>query len=214
VTAEVALAVRAVPPALAAYKVGLQGEIEVQSLDGKPFRVLGAGGREPQFVGFDPRTDSPRPRYRLRWDLSGYTAGTMPWWWVVETDRPEAPLVDLRVQHEWTRVGRGPHRWVRGDLRILGGVLRAGDVHEFRTKLQYNPRSQPDPGPPIVRATTPGIRAELISSTIAGSDIRCHVRVTVLRAEPGLLYESIDFTAGGYTQAVVFLARIIHEAAR
>ncbi|MHC4102882.1 MAG: Ig-like domain-containing protein, partial [Planctomycetota bacterium] len=60
VIGEVALALRAIPPGLEAYKVGLQGPVEVGSLDGEPFRVLRADGKPPQYVGFDPGADAPR----------------------------------------------------------------------------------------------------------------------------------------------------------
>jgi hypothetical protein len=133
----------------------------------------------------------------------------MPWWWVVETDRPDAPLVDVRVMHEWTRIDRSrPFRWIRGDLRILGGVLQPGETYEIRTKLQYNPRSQPDPGPPQVEPLTSGISVELISHEPIGSDMHCTIRVTVLRQEPGLLYEKINITAGGFSSPIWFIATL------
>ena len=209
VIGEVALAIRAMPAGLPAYQVGLRGQVDVASLDGEPFRIVRAGGRPPQFVGFDPASDAPRNRYTLRWDLTGYTAQTMPWWWVVETDRPHTPLVDVRVMHDWTRIDRSrKFRWIRGDLRILGGVLRPGQTYDIRTKLKYNPRNRPDPGAPRVRALTPGIRVELISYEPIGSDMLCTIRVTVLRREPGLLYEKINITAGGFSSPIWFIATL------
>ena len=209
VIGEVALALRAIPPGLEAYKVGLQGPVEVGSLDGEPFRVLRADGKPPQYVGFDPGADAPRNKYTLRWDLSGYTAETMPWWWVVETDHPDAPQLDIRVMHEWTKIDQSrPFRWIRGDLRILGGVLRPEETYEFTTKLKYNPKNQPDPGPPQVAALTPGIRVELVAHEAIGSDMHCTIRVTVLREEPGLLFEKINITAGGFSSPIWFIATL------
>jgi hypothetical protein len=209
VIGEVALAIRAIPAGLPAFQVGLTGQVDVVSLDGEPFRIVRAGGRPPQFVGFDPASDAPRNRYTLRWDLTSYTTQTMPWWWVVETDRPDAPLVDVRVMHDSTKIDRSRvSRWIRGDLRILAGVLGPGQTYDFRTKLQYNPKSRPDPGPPQVAALTPGIRAELVSHEAIGSDMHCTIRVTVLREEPGLLYEKINITAGGFSSPIWFIATL------
>jgi hypothetical protein len=208
VIGEVSLPVRATPSVLESYRLGLSGQVVVSSVDGRPFRVLRTDGRPPQFVDFDPGSDALRSRYTLRWDLNGYTARTMRWWWVVETDHPDAPLVDLRVQHEWTKMRTTGLRWVRGDLRIPGGVLRPGGSFDFETKLKYNPNSRPDPGSPLVGALTPGIRARLVSYEVIGSDIQCTIRVTVLRNEPGLLYEKINITAGGFSAPVWFIARV------
>jgi hypothetical protein len=209
VIGEVALAIRAIPAGLPAYQVGLRGQVDVVSRDEVPFRIVRAGGKPPQFVGFDPASDAPRSRYTLRWDLTSYTTQTMPWWWVVETDRPDAPLVDVRVMHDATKVDRSRRfRWIRGDLRILGGVLRSGQTHDFRTKLQYNPKGQTDPGVPEVAALTPGISAELVSHETIDSDIHCTIRVTVLREEPGLLYEKINITSGGFSSPIWFIATL------
>ena len=154
-------------------------------------------------------SDAPRNRYTLRWDLTSYTTQTMPWWWVVETDRPDAPLVDVRVMHDSTKIDRSrTSRWIRGDLRILAGVLRPGQTYDIRPKLKYNPRGRPDPGGPQVQALTPGIRVELISYEPVGSDMLCTIRVTVLRREPGLLYEKINITAGGYSSPIWFIATL------
>jgi hypothetical protein len=208
IRAEVSLPVRAVPPHLEAYQVGLMGQVVIESLDGKPFRILRAGGRPPDLVGFDAAVDDPRSRYALRWDLTSFTPETMPWWWVVETDRASAPLIDLRVQHEWTKKPKARPRWVGSDPRILAGVLAPGQVYEFPTVLQYNPRSRADRGAPTVRAVTGGIDAWLVSHEVIGTDIHCTVRVTVLRRDPGLLYEKINITAGGFTSPVTFIARL------
>jgi hypothetical protein len=113
------------------------------------------------------------------------------------------------VMHDSTKIDRSrKSRWIRGDLRILAGVLRPGQTYEFRTKLQYNPRSQPDPGAAQVDALTPGIRAELVSNEAIGSDMHCTIRVTVLRREPGLLYEKINITAGGFSSPIWFIATL------
>ncbi len=209
VLGEVVLPIRAIPAAVEAYKVGLAGQVVVTSLDEKPFRIIRAGGRPPVFVGFDPAVDAPRNSYTLRWDLEGYTRETMPWWWVVETDRPDTPLVDLRIQHEWTKVARNPPPlWIRGDLRVLAGVLRPGQTYEFKTKLKYNPKGRADPRAPLVQAATPGIIAELLSHEVVGTEVHLTVRVTVLRADPGLLFEQIDITSGGFMSPVWLIATL------
>jgi hypothetical protein len=214
--AEVSLPVRAIPPAIEAARpdghggittIADQGTVVVSSLDARPFRVIRTNGSEPQFVGFDPARDEPRGEYTLRWDLRGYTPQTIPWYWVVETDHPEAPVVDLRVQHEWTRNPQIKPRW-NADNRLLGGVLRQGELTEVTTTLRYHPRAVPSPEAPLVRSVTPGIHAELVSSGIEANEVFCTIRVRVLAAGPGLLYERIEVTHGGYTAPVMFFAQL------
>ena len=127
----------------------------------------------------------------------------------METDRPDTPLVDLRIHHEWTKIPKTPRpRWIRGDLRILAGVLRSGQTYEFKTKLEYNPRGRADPSPPVVQAATSGIMTQLVSHEVVGADIHLTVRVTVLRGDPGLLFEQIDITSGGFMSSMWFIATL------
>lgn len=217
VNAEVSLPVRATPPALEAYTKDPrvpapdQGTVVIQSLDGTPFRIRRADGKRPVFVDHDPDTDAPRSEYTLRWDLRPYTRQTIPWWWIVETDHPDAPLVDLRVQHEWTMNPRGARpRWIPGDPRIVGGVLHRGESFEFTTKLQYNPKMTALPqDTPIVQAATAGIHAKLLAHERVGTDIQCTIRVMVLAEGPGLLYEKFLISHGGYTAPpIMFFATL------
>ncbi len=208
IRAEVSLPVRALPPFLEAYKVGMRGQVVVKSMDQRPFRILRADGKPPVFVDFNATQDEPRNQYTLRWDLTGYTRQTIRRWWVVETDHPRAPLVDLQVRHDWTRKSTSTPRWVLGDRRILAGVLARGESYELKTKLQYNPKGFPDPGTPVVRPVTGGIDAWLLAHEIVGTDVYCTIQVTVLTRTSGLLYERLSIALGGYDAPITFIARV------
>ncbi len=208
IRAEVSLPVRALPPYLEAYQVGMRGQIAVNSMDQRPFRILRADGKPPVFVDFNPAEDEPRNQYTLRWDLTGYTPQTIRRWWVVETDHPRAPLVDLQVRHDWTRKSKSTPRGVLGDRRILAGVLARGESYELKTKLQFNPKGFADRGTPVVRPVTGGIDALLLAHEIVGTDVYCTIKVTVLTRNPGLLYERLSVTLGGYAAPITFIARV------
>jgi hypothetical protein len=207
IRAEVALAVRAIPGFLDA-RGGNSGEFRLVAQDGKPFRVIRANGRPPVFRGAEAAGAAPRVEHTLAFDLSGYTRETIPWYWVIETDHPEVPVLDMRVWHEWTKNPKVTPRWNRGDDRILGGVLRQGDTIEFDTKLKYNSRGTPDPGIPQVTVATRGIRAEVLSAVPKANELNLKMRVTVLAAGPGLLYEKIVLTHGGYSDWIMFFAQL------
>lgn len=102
-SAEVTLPIRATPNFVDAQKGALTGEFTISASDGKPFRVLTANGVAPIFRDFDPAKDAPKSSYRIGFDFSA-PGFAVPKYFVVETDRPDCPLVDLRVRHETTRI--------------------------------------------------------------------------------------------------------------
>jgi hypothetical protein len=216
-TAEVSLPIRLVPPHLPASRRDpdggwintSSGEIQVESTDGKPFRILRVQGEAPEYVGFDPATDEPRSEYTLRWNLQRF-GDRIPWFWVVETDRPDAPLVDARVQHVSTLVPRVPDRhWQPKDLRILVGIVRAGEPFEISTGIECDPGTFPDPASAAVTTASPHLQAELLETQRDGQELDYRIRITpAADVPPGLLYEVIELYAGGYGVPLRIIGRI------
>src|SRR5262249_12464092 len=102
--AEVAYSIRAVPPfidALAPER--MKGTFGLEARDAKPFRVLEVHGRPPAFVGFDPAKDAPRTKYTLNYDFTepGFK---IPHYLLIESDREDCPIVDVRVRHDSVRI--------------------------------------------------------------------------------------------------------------
>ena len=99
VKGEVSQAVRAVPAYLNCVGgKNLTGRLVVESIDKRPFRILSAHGSAPAIGGW-AATDEPRSTYLLSYDLGDGTR-SLPSFWIIETDHPESPLVDLKVRHE------------------------------------------------------------------------------------------------------------------
>ncbi len=101
ISAQVARPIRTIPQAFNLATGELSGHIVVESIDGRPFTISAANRQPPEYIGFDPATDEPRNGYVLQWDVSQYTQQTMPGWWMIETDHPDCPLVDVWVRHKW-----------------------------------------------------------------------------------------------------------------
>jgi hypothetical protein len=100
VKGEVSQAVRAIPAYLNCVgSKNLSGRLVVESIDKRPFRILSAHGSAPVIGGWDPASDEPRSTYLLSYDL-GDGMQDLPSFWIVETDHPDSPLVDLKVRHE------------------------------------------------------------------------------------------------------------------
>ncbi|MHC4422202.1 MAG: DUF1573 domain-containing protein [Planctomycetota bacterium] len=218
-TAEVSLPVRLTPPHLAASRQDprtrqwvstMSGQIEVKSLDGKPFRILRVHGAAPEYVGFNPATDPPQSAYTIRWDLSRF-GNAIPWYWVIETDRPDAPVVDARIQHVSTRPTRVEERpWEPKDQRLLVGLVSREEPFEITTKLEYDAGQTPDPNSASVSSQSPFLRAELVEAQADERHVQFRIRLTpTASAEPGLLYAKLDLYASGYGAPLRIIGRIV-----
>ncbi|MCH8316103.1 MAG: DUF1573 domain-containing protein [Planctomycetes bacterium] len=208
--AEVARPVRVMPPYVDAVNQGRTGTVEVSSLDNKPFRILRAHGLAPQFVGFDPATDEPRTQYTLKWDMSQFDGQRVPWFWVIETDHPEAPIVDVRVRHDSTRpIPPDGRPWQPKDQRVLIDLVRNGESVEIITKHEYAGNRTPMPQTARVQSLSAILDVELVGIEQKGQLLEFRVRVTPKNAPLGLLYEHISVGSAGYTVPLRIIGRVI-----
>ena len=208
--AEVARPVRVIPPYVDADNQGQIGTVEVSSLDNKPFRILKAHGLAPQFVNFDPATDEPRTRYTLKWDMSQFDGQRVPWFWVIETDHPEAPIVDVRVRHDSTRpIPPDGRPWQPKDQRVLIDLVRNGESVEIITKHEYAGNRTPMPQTARVQNLSAILDVELVGIEQKGQLLEFRVRVTPKNAPLGLLYEHINVGSVGYMVPLRIIGRVI-----
>ena len=94
---------------------GMTGNVNLNAVDGIPFKVLSVNGKPPIMA----TPNAPATAQVVSYDLRGESAATMPKWLFIETDHPEAPLVELRIRHEWSKL---PHQ-VRPMTVIFDGYL-------------------------------------------------------------------------------------------
>lgn len=207
--AEAARPVRVLPPYLMAVQT-LSGEVTVESLEGEPFTILAAHGEPPQYLDFNPSTDAPKSSYRLAWDVSGYErAGDVPWFWVIETDHPEAPVVDVRIRHNDTRPTRPAGRpWAPRHQRVLLDIVEPGEPVEFEVAVEYNANATPARQTASVTSSSPNLDAELIGAEVDGQFLNYRVRLTPTGGEPGLYYELFTMHASGFEADVRAIGRI------
>ena len=77
------------------------GTLNLRSLDGAPFRILSFQGMDPEIIrGGEDGT--PGDNYVLAYDLNRHLQpdGRYPRFLVVETDRADAPLIEVLVRHK------------------------------------------------------------------------------------------------------------------
>ena len=153
--------------------------------------------------------DAPRAQYPVRWDLDRFE-GVIPWFWVIETDRPDCPIIDARVQHSSTLPPSPTGRpWVPKDQRLLVGIVRKGEPLEVTTSIEYAKNYPPDSASAVVASESPLFDAELLEAQVDQQHLSYRVRLTVAdTASPGLLYGTLAIGANGYTATLYVVGRI------
>ena len=241
VKSNVAQAVYAEPPYLnAARSVNAQGTIDVEtpqelldrmtgtikllSRNETPFRLLALNGGEVPYVDFDPAQDEPRSSYELQWDLTPYNENTcvdvqgnkMRGWWVVETDHPEAPVVDLRVRHLCTipkmpvRADISGRHWFPKDFRTVLGELKAGEPIEFEITLKWMPHAKKDDTIVNVISKTDQFSILLLDTWNEEEVTKCRVELIPDKNHRGLLYGNCELfgTQPGHSAETMIIARV------
>lgn len=198
----VALPVRSEPSHIDALKKAdgtqqLSGEFTVYSLDQKPFRILAVNGKPPAYVNFDPATESSRNSYILKWDLTGFDEGTcknaagerMPGWIVVETDHPEAPLIDLEIRHNCNRrkAATAMDTWSLADKRVLLGSVKAGEAVETQVLVRWLPQREHVDRPQAVVSESPLFTVELGEIKEQEDGMMVTLRITPAKDATGLI---------------------------
>jgi hypothetical protein len=184
---EITLAVRAAPGYINAVKGQPQsGRFVLESIDKKPFSVCAVHGRAPAFVGFDPAKDPPQNQYVLEYDVNSFPVGRKPRYLVIETDHPEAPLVDIffRIEESFPK----PVLKMQ-EYRLALGKVEQGTPGEFLLDIGELPADEPVVS---VATTYPGARVEMLETTKEGIFTKIKCRFTPPPEFTGLMYAPIS----------------------
>lgn len=205
---DVRLKVVADPPYVDALKEVTAGTVKLRAADGKPFMVTRSGGKDPVFVGFDPKTDQPRAEYEIRWDLSGRACEQMPLWWFVWTDRADCAVIPLRVRDECTGSKNDMERyarfWIVKESLIDAGTVHNGKAGTVDVELEhYNPAKKGAVERPewrdvrSARSLIDGVTVKFVSKQDVGGDA-AKVTLEVVASHGGAFEGEIEIeTATG-----------------
>jgi hypothetical protein len=198
------------------------GVITVKTMDREPFRILAADNRPPVYAdGFDPEQDEPRSEYQLAWDLTEYDNKTcensdgrrMPKWWVIETDHPAAPIIDVRVRHLPCTQIEAPNRnrrWLIRDFHVVLDDITAGEAGEFTTRMQWLKGMEPNETISSIESECDDFHAVLLPLERDGDDTICRVRIIPTPGFTGLIYGDVRFNGSlaGNSQALTVIGRV------
>lgn len=208
--ADASLPIRATPAFVDALKKVSGGTILVTSEDRQPFTVVSAGGVAPVFEGFNPATDAPRASYTLKWNAPTSPCESMPLWWIVETDRPDCPLIALRIRHECTGSRADPTKadrfWFFPEPIVVAGRVPSGQSVSVPIVIEhYNSTGRGAVVRPdwsqvkSVKSLSPSLVASL-EGTRPGNreDVAVLLKVSPAPGVDGLIYALVEVeTASG-----------------
>jgi hypothetical protein len=155
----------------AANPAALSGVATVSSVDGKPFVIRSVQGEPARLVA--GQGDAPRASWQVAYTLPGEPCEKVPAYLIVETDRPDARLVDARVRHACTRIS--PALDI-AEFRSNAGVMAPGTGASFELEIKKLGNNRVG----SVEALDPRFKASLVSQRSDGSSTLATIRI-----EPG-----------------------------
>jgi len=203
----------------------MAGVINLRSRDEKPFRILALNGGDVPYLGFDPARDELKSSYRIRWDLKNFDEETcrdeqgnpMLDWWVVETDHPDAPIIDLRVRHRCTlpdmpvRADFTGRHWFPKDFRVVLDEIKAGVPMEFELPIKWVPNAEPDDTIVNVVSLSDQFTVQLLDTWDEDSLSMCRIEIIPDDDLTGLLYGKCKLysTHPGHNAEFMIIARVV-----
>jgi hypothetical protein len=206
-TAVAAYAVRTDPlyvDALAPER--MTGQVVVESTDGRPFRVLSVNGQPPLLES----PDAAAVRHVVGYDLTGETPETMPKWLLFETDHPEAPMLEMRVRHQWSML---PHQFpdYKVAIQFDGYIANLGAI-AAATPAPFSLQLKHFAGQRVLRLRSGDPRFEVsLVEQIPGDDDRVRVTAAITPAEgvsgPFIVPIIFDATTGSEQMYAIGVVR-------
>ena len=184
--------------------VNQTGTLMVSSLDRQPFRVLSVQGRPPVYGASKEATTGPRVQHLLVYNIEDYRQpdGRYERYVVVETDREDAPLVEILLRHRNSALDIDRRFKLKSYMLNLGRTPPGGSIEKVHSSREASLTG------PIVSATTdePGITVEVASQEILESEdeLAATYRFTVDPDKPeGMYYFPLKIQASNRADIVV-----------
>ena len=194
------LPIMASPEYVEALKGVASGAFTLAAADGAAFNVIGSWG-----LPITEAQPGAKASHVMTWTTAGVN-GPLPQWFVVATDRADAPLVALRIRHESTgtlfdKDAREARQWFFADPLVVAGRMEKGTTQRLELDLEStNPAARRIPvregWNAVTGATcaTGGFACTLAESKLDGDFVRVKIDFTVDQAPPGLSVVPVTIT--------------------
>ena len=209
--AESAYAVQTIPPYINAFDQPqkMTGAVVLKSVDGKPFRVLSVAQSKPEFLNDAGEGDIPRSQHVIRYDLTRFKCASMPKWLLIETDHPDAPLVEMRVRHTCTKL---KHQMQPGTITLNfdgwianAGAIPVGGTGQFTVEIKDFPGQRID----TVVSLSPDFKTDLIEQRPGeGGRLQVKVAIKPLSKKTGVFSVPVQFVSGSRGEAITVVGTV------
>ena len=198
--------------------------VQISATDSQPFRVLSSGGQPPIGVpgGGDPAI--PSTEHMVMIDIGDHDKETLldpegnklPPFWLIETDHPDAPVVEIRVLHK----ENSPHRrekdreWVFVENRVVVDSVKPGKAARFELPIIWNAlegqRSQL-----IIAAESqsPDFEASLVGMEKFGRKTKAIVEIRPTADVSGPYQGVVDLVSHEHRAPLVIIGHVDREEA-
>ena len=164
----------------------LKGVATVSSVDGKPFRVLSVQGKPPVFA--TGAGDAAQASQQIAFDLPGAPCEQVPKYLLIETDRPDARLIDARVRHECARITPGIDI---AEFRSNAGVITPGDSAQFDIEVKKMDQNRIG----SVTCADPRFTATLVGQKADGKSVLATIKLQPNAEVRGVFIVPVRLTA-------------------
>jgi hypothetical protein len=187
------------------------GRTTIDAPEGPAFRVLSVNGA--------PQDTSPSLQHVIAWDVSDYDAETglnaagaiIPKFWLVETDHPETPVIELQVRHRsLSSIPRGERPWFYVEQRVNVGGIPAGGFGEFTLPVKWIGGTKSAIGLESAHSTSDLFEAALVRLQDKDKDTLATIRITPAPETRGPFQGDIVLGGNGYESTLP----VIGHAAR
>ena len=209
IVADVSHAVKTDPIFVNLLGVNRAGMIRLESLDGRPFRVLSADGKAPKvfdLAGAEVDASKPAQSVMVQYDYTGVAEEDLNRWFLIETDHPDALELPLRVMHaSLYQVKESRPTWTLATDRLVLGRMQAGESVEKELMIKAVKGAE---DVTEVRIDHPGLDAEIVGSRMINRDLMVKVRIKATGGATGLLKAKLIVTAESQPQEADVIVRV------
>jgi hypothetical protein len=176
-----------------------QGRIVIDAPEGPPFRVLSVNG--------EPRNTDPLLMHAVTWDVSKYDGVSglseeghmVPPFWLVETDHPETPVLEIPVRHRSIRITpRGDRPWFFIEQRVNIGGIKRGGSGTFTLPVKWAAGRKDAQGVQSVRSEHEGFEAVLVGLENQGKETLVTIQITPAATTEGPFQGRILLEGDGF----------------
>ena len=211
IQAESGLPVRVNGGGRASIVVDRVGTMTLDSIEGRPFKVISINGREPIYTNFNPERDRPRAQYVVGYDFSDLAIIDTPRRVIVETDHPGARMIDVQAMIAGAVPLSLPHKWRPVRDHIVMGSIPMDKPSKTIMVMTGKPLI---PGEKFTcRSRSLDARVDIVGAYPPqnGGGIQIDLKVTPRGGFEGFLHAIVDITLENDATSLEIFARVMPE---